>query len=130
MGSKTLSQEYDFSESQDSPLRTYKPIRQRNQQKCSDEKRRKISNKDTDASKNFEELNTENVPPDLSVPSQRRVVYMLSEELITQTDKMIKVPHRVILFIHKLKQGNTKPLTYLVVEVFLMLHKIQINTSL
>lgn len=102
MGSKTLSQEYEFSEGEESPIQSYKPLRSRPDENSSSEKRKFVELEDrciktlsdvgAALTKTEMDFSAENVDPRCT---QRKVIYMYSEEMIEHADKMIKVPGRV-----------------------------------
>ena len=105
MGSKSLSQEYDFSEGEESPVRSYKPLRSR----ANIEDTR--NNQETDTFVTVEKATdvengtnsenadaAENIDPNFS-RTQRKVVYMCSKYMVDKADQMIKVPKRVSEYI-------------------------------
>lgn len=120
MGSKTLSQEYELLETDDSPLKPYRPITKfRNttsatssvshenkspQKQCyNDEKSvKEVTNEKhvleersgAVAEKNC--LKAENKQFDnVSVTKKRQVLYICSRGLVEKCNKMLKIPNRV-----------------------------------
>ncbi|XP_053397773.1 histone deacetylase 8-like [Mercenaria mercenaria] len=104
MGSKSLSQEYDFSEGDESPFKTYKPLRSL----LNENTKTTVKSEQTDSAlcqtRNEIAADTvsaksdsmENIDPHLT-QIQRKVIYMYSKYVIDTADRMIKVPKRASL---------------------------------
>jgi hypothetical protein len=104
MGSKSLSQEYDFIEDEDSPVKTYRPLRSRfnnnakNTCDSSSAVKKDFSIEHVEVVTKLENSNTtENISPNSS-QIQGKVIYMCSKYLVDKADQMLKVPKRVSSF--------------------------------